>query len=84
MVFGMLQKAVFQDSILTVTSKRLVYLSIVLGVLQYGSKKWTIKSRTRRKLETFHNRTTAVSIKPDQLHWRKMPLTSLAHNARES
>ena len=80
----MLQKAVFQDSDLTVTSKRLVYLSIVLGVLLYGSETWTIKSRTIRKLETFHNRTTDVSITPDQLHWREMPLTSLAHNARES
>ena len=29
-------------------------------------------------------RTTAVSSKPDQLHWREMPFTSLAHNARES
>ena len=28
----------FQDSDLSVTSKRLVYLSVVLGVLLYGSK----------------------------------------------
>ena len=37
-------------------SKRLVYLSVVLGLLLYGSKMWAIKSRTMHKLETFHNR----------------------------
>ena len=55
-VFGMLRKAVFQDSDLSVSSKRLVYMSVVLGVLLYGSETWAIKSRTMHKLEAFHNR----------------------------
>ena len=52
----MLQKSVFQDSDLSVTSKRLVYVSVVLGVLLCGSETWAIKSRTMQKLEAFHNR----------------------------
>ena len=55
-VFGMLRKAVFQDSDLSVSSKMLVYMSVVLGVLLYGSETWAIKSRTMHKLEAFHNR----------------------------
>ena len=51
-IFGMLWKAVFQDSDPSVTSKRLVYLSVVLGMLLYGLKMWTIKSRTMHKLST--------------------------------
>ena len=54
--FGMLKKPVFKDRNLSITTKRLVYKSIVLGVLLYGSETWTTTCSITRKLESFHNR----------------------------
>ena len=53
--FGMLKEPVFRDRILSITTKRLVYNTVVLGVLLYGSETWITTSNTTRKLESFHN-----------------------------
>ena len=54
--FGMLKEPVFRDRNLSITTKRLVYNSVVLGVLLYGSETWTTTRSITRKLESFHNR----------------------------
>ena len=54
--FGMLKEPVFRDRNLSITTKRLVYNSVVLGVLLYGSETWTTTRNITRKLESFHNR----------------------------
>ena len=54
--FGMLKEPVFRDRNLSLTTKRLVYNAVVLGVLLYGSETWTTTRNITRKLESFHNR----------------------------
>ena len=41
---------------LSLETKRLVYQSLVLGVLLYGAETWAPKQVTVKKLETFHRR----------------------------
>ena len=55
---GALHKAVFREKDLSMTTKQLVYVSVVLETLLYGSKiqTWARKRRTTKKLESFHNR----------------------------
>ena len=45
-VFGALRSAVFCDGSLSLSTKRMVYYSMVLGVLLYGAESWAIKERT--------------------------------------
>ncbi len=49
-----LYKAAFKDKDLSITTKRLVYVSAVLGTLLYGPETWAIatKSKTNKKLES--------------------------------
>ena len=54
-VFGALRSAVFCDRSLSLSTKRMVYCSMVLGVLLYGAESWAIKERTIKKIESFHN-----------------------------
>ena len=54
--FGALRRPVFDDKDITLATKRLVYRSVVLGVLLYGAETWVIKRDTSKKLEAFHNR----------------------------
>ena len=52
----MLKEPLFRDRNLSLTTKKLVYNAVVLGVLLYGSETWTTTRNTTRKLESFHNR----------------------------
>ena len=54
--FGCLQKSVFQNSRLSIDTKRKVYKATVLAMLLYGAEAWTIKARELKRLSSFHNR----------------------------
>ena len=45
---------VFLCSALSLDIKRMVYRSVVLSVLLYGSETWTIKARQLHRLNIFH------------------------------
>jgi len=54
--FGELCNSVFLASDLSLENKRLVYQSVVLGVLQYGVETWAPTQIILKKLENFHRR----------------------------
>ena len=53
--FGCLRGSVFNNPILSLTTKRMVYRAIVLSVLLYGAETWTLKAEHVRRLNTFYN-----------------------------
>ena len=54
--FGCLRGAIFNNPMLSLTTKRMVYRAMVLSVLLYGAETWTLKAEHVRRLNTFHNR----------------------------
>ena len=54
--FGTLKEPVFRDKNLSITTKRLLYNSVVLGTLLYGSETWITTRNITRTLESLHNR----------------------------
>ena len=54
--FGALRRAVFNDRVLTVNTKRLIYQACVLSVLLYGCESWTPLRRHLKRLDSFHHR----------------------------
>ena len=54
--FGALCRPVFQDSNLSLKTKRMVYRAVVMGVLLYGAEAWVNKRAVTRKLEAFNNK----------------------------
>ena len=52
--FGALLKPIFLCSALSLDIKRMVYRSVVLSVLLYGSETWAIKARQLHRLNIFH------------------------------
>ena len=75
-VFGALHSAVFCDGSLSLSTKRMVYCSMVLGVLLYGAESWAIKERTIRKIESFHNRCMRCILGVSRADQRIRHLTS--------
>ena len=53
-VFGSLHDSVFTASDLTMETKRIVYQSVVLGVLLYGAETWAFSQNLVGKLDQFH------------------------------
>ena len=53
--FGCLQKSVFQNSCLSIHTKRKVYKATVLAVLLYRAEAWTSKAREFKCLNSLHN-----------------------------
>ena len=54
--FGALQKAVFTNTNLSLTTKRQVYQACVLSVLQYGGECWILLRKHLKQLSAFHHR----------------------------
>ena len=54
--FGCLRKPIFQNSNLSLSTKRAVYRAMVMSVLLYGAETWTIKANHVKRLRSFHNR----------------------------
>ena len=54
--FGALQRAVFNDRVLTANTKRLIYQACVFPVLLYGCESWTPLKRHLKRLDSFHYR----------------------------
>ena len=54
--FGSLCDSVFTASDLTLETKRIVYHSVVLGVLLYGAETWAPTQELVSKLDRFHRR----------------------------
>ena len=52
--FGSLCTSVFAASDLTLEMKRMVYRSVVLGMLLYGAKTWAPTQELVSKLDRFH------------------------------
>ena len=78
--FGMLEEPKFRDRNLSLTTKRLVYNSAVLGVLLYGSETWTTTRSTTRKLESFHNQCLRgiLGITSEQQRMKKISSIQIA------
>ena len=55
-VFGSLRDSVFAASDSTLQTKRLLYRSVVLGVLLYGAETWAPTQELVSKLDRFHRR----------------------------
>ena len=53
--FSSLQRAVFQNSHLSIETNMKVYKATVLAVLLYGSETWAVKARDLKHLSGFHN-----------------------------
>ena len=53
--FGHLRESIFQNNILSITTKRMVYRAAVLSILLYGVETWAIKANILRRLDVFHN-----------------------------
>ena len=53
--FVCLRDLVFNNPILSLTIKRMVYRAIVMSVLLHGAETWTLKAEHVRHLNTFHN-----------------------------
>ena len=54
-VFGALNRSVFSDGSLSISTKSIVYKAVVLGVLLYAVKTWPIEQRELHSLEVFHH-----------------------------
>ena len=54
--FRTLKRAVFNDKVLTISTKRLIYPACVLSVLLYGCECWIPLRRHLKRLESFHHR----------------------------
>ena len=54
--FGALQKPVFRDGSLSLVTKKVVYQTVVLGILLYAAETWPAKQKDIRRLEGFHHR----------------------------
>ena len=52
--FGSLRDSVFAASDLSLEMKRLLYQSVVLGVLLYGAETWAPTQELVGKLDQFH------------------------------
>ena len=53
--FGALRGPIFNNSNLSVATKRAVYRAVVLAVLLYGSETWVLKAQHTKRLNVFHN-----------------------------
>ena len=60
--FGMLKKSIFDDSWLTLHTKRVVYNACVLAVLLYGSECWTPLRADVQALLSFHHHHVRSSL----------------------
>jgi len=49
-------KRVWENTMLTIKTKTLVYQACVLSTLLYGSESWTLYTQQERRLNTFHLR----------------------------
>ena len=54
-VFGCLRRPIFQNTNLSLATKRSVYRAAVLPALLYGAETWTIKAEHVKRLNIFHN-----------------------------
>ena len=54
--FGALRRSVFSHSMISLTTKFMVYQAVVLGALLYTVEAWHMKQRDVHTLETFHHR----------------------------
>ena len=54
--FGSLRGPIFNNSNMSVATKRAVYKAVVFAVLLYESKTWVLKAQHTQRLNVFHNR----------------------------
>jgi len=60
--FRCLRSAIFDNTSLSVDSKRGVCHAVVMSTLLYGSETWVVKSPSMKRLESFHNRCIRISL----------------------
>ena len=53
--FGALSKSIFSSPYVNRKTKAMVYTSLILPILLYGSECWCLTERLLRKLRTFHH-----------------------------
>ena len=74
--FGCLRGSIFNNLILSLTTKRTVYRAIVLSVLLYVAKTWTLKAEHVRCLQTFHNHCVRTILGISKYHQWQLRLSS--------
>ena len=80
--FGALRGPIFNNSNLSVATKRAVYRAVVLAVLLYGSETWVLKDQHTKRLNVFHNRCVRTILGVNRFeHWQERLTTQvLAEN----
>ena len=69
--FGRLQKRVWQNHFLRISTKIQVYKAVAASTLLYGSETWVLYRKHIKLLERFHQRClrAILSIKSQDQHW---------------
>ena len=74
--FGCLQRSIFQNHHLTISTKREVYKVTVLSVLLYGTETWAIKAHSLKRMSGFHNRCIRIIMNITRYQQWKESITS--------
>ena len=68
--FGALSKSIFSSPYVNRKVKAMVYTSLILLILLYGSECWCLTERLLRKLRTFHHQCVRKTCNITRLHTR--------------
>ena len=68
--FGALSKSIFSSPYVNRKVKAMVYASLILLILLYGSECWCLTERLLRKLRTFHHQYVRKMCNITRLHTR--------------
>ena len=74
--FGSLRKPVFQNSKLSLATKKTVYRAVVMSVLLYGAETWTLKAAHNHRLNVFHNQCVRTILGVSRFQQWKERLTT--------
>ena len=75
---------VFKNSILSVSTKRVVYKAVLLPVLLYGAETWTLKAEYVSHLTSFHNRCVRTILGVTKYkQWEQRPTVTTKNLTRK-
>ena len=67
--FGGLRKCFFANQSISLDTKRIVYLTVIVSILLFGSETWVLTEELHRQLECFHNQ--CVRVMCGVTYWRQ-------------
>ena len=74
--FGSLKKCVFRSRDIVLEAKKMVYLSMVLSIVLYGSESWSVSAEMMRKLESFHRMCIRSMCRINMWHVREHKIST--------